>query len=876
MELTPFHAYFSARMLESLPDEEKLLPVYASSDIQVYPYQVAAASFALRSPWQKGVILCDEAGMGKSHEALLIMAQRYLEGYDHILLCIPNSDLLCQWTDLLERCYSIPYTVASAGTENPFDYSGIVICTYDFAASHEAEAGAIFWDLAVFEEATALSGVYREDNRQARALRRIAGDAFKLLITGTPIEKNILDLYGMIWFIDDGVLPEEQEYISRYLRRPENYPELAERVSRYCFRTLRWQTKEYAKIPERVLLTLEYSPTPEEEELYRLLYAYVNRSEKLAFPEMDPYDLALRLLGLQSSSTAAIRQTITGILRRLESIPEAEKEMSELQAILSACELIQTDSKAALLMKALDKSFAILKQRGAERKAVVFTESAETQKMLAPLVSAKYKTVLYNGNTGYSSIRQFKREAEVLISTDHGARGFNLEDAALIIHYDLLYNTLKKEQRIDRCHRLGQKNDVLSVAFINQRNFADVRKLELVSKRMLVSGGVFGVSDEVIGGFADHLEQGFSDAAGRLRTAKQIEADHQSSLQTHEEENKQLVASAEDMLFTTFTKKLADKVRLSPQYVEKRRAELNAELWELVKYFFMQWNREHEDCRFVIDDVARTVTAPDDAALPVLFYYWDGSRNTKYRSQRQYGMAADFKPRAGRITFSSILGRGILHELECAETGTLQVRGEVAPCRIGLYHVIIMSEKRRIAERSVLVGATDSGVPMSDQQCRELLALPVVSFTENGRRSPQWLKRGGTYDALDNAVPVQALIAEQAEKLSPVFAEEAERLRLAAERKKAALSKDIAAMETRIAALDKERETVTGDRLLRLALDKQLSQLRREIQKRQENRFFDALRVDAELEEQLKALAEREKLTARVTKEFMLKMEGYK
>lgn len=874
MELTPFHAYLAARMLENLPDEEKLLPVYASSDIQVYPYQVAAASFALRSPWQKGVILCDEAGMGKSHEALLVMAQRYLEGCDHILLCIPNPDLLSQWTDLLERYYTIPYTVASAGRENPFDRSGIVISTYEFAASHEAEACAIRWDLAVFEEATALSGVYREDNRQARALRHIASEAFKLLLTGTPIEKNILDLYGMIRFIDDSALPEEHEYISRYLRRPENYPELAKRVSPYCFRTLRSQAKSYASMPERVLLTVEFSPSSEEKELYRLLYAYVSRPDKLAFPEMDAYDLALRLLGLQSSSTAAIRQTVSGIIRRLNDMPEAEAEVIELQAILAACDSVRVDSKAALLMKALDKGFALMKQRGAARKAVIFTESAETQRMLAPMVGAKYKTVLYNGGAGYSALRQFKDEAEVLISTDHGARGFNLEDAAFLIHYDLLYNTLKMEQRIDRCQRLGQKNDVLSLAFINPKNFADVRKLELVSKRMLVSGGVFGVSDEVIGGFADSLEQGLSGAAGKLRTAKQIEADYQSSLQNNEEENKRQVASAEDILFTSFTKKLVDKVRLSPSYVEQRGQELNAALWELVKYFFTQWNREHDDCRYAIDDASRTVTAPDDAELPVLFYYWDGSRNTKYRSQRQYGMAADFRPRAGRITFSSILGWGILHELECAEEGALHVRGEVKPCKIALYHVIIMSEKRRIAERSVLLGATDAGVPMSEQQCRDLLALPVVSFTENGRRSPQWLKRGGAYDPLDNSVPVQALFAEQAEKLSPALAEEAERLRLAAERKKAALAKDITALETQIMTLEKEREAVTGDRLQRLALDRRLNGLRQEMLKKQESRFFDALRADAELEEQLKAMAEREKLTARVTREFLLKVEG--
>ena len=132
-----------------------------------------------------------------------------------------------------------------------------------------------------------------------------------------------------------------------------------------------------------------------------------------------------------------------------------------------------------------------MKKTGAKQKAVIFTESVETQKMLLDLLSGQYRTLAYNGNADYSVIRQFKETGEVLISTDNGAKGFNLEEAAFIIHYDLLYNTLKMEQRIDRCHRLGQENDVLSVAFIDKNNFADVRKLELVNKRMLVTDGVF-------------------------------------------------------------------------------------------------------------------------------------------------------------------------------------------------------------------------------------------------------------------------------------------------------------------------------------------------------------------------------------------------
>lgn len=885
--MTPFHAYYQARMLDGLPEQEKLLPVFAASNITAYPFQIAAARFALRSPWQKGVILCDEAGLGKSHEALLIMVQRYLEGATHILLCIPNIDLLTQWLDLLERCYTIPYTVLSDrkdfAEENAFDHSGIVITTYDLAAIHKAEATAIEWDLVAFEEANALSGVYREDSKLPRALHRIAGNAFKLLLTGTPIEKNIMDLYGMIWFIDDSVLLDEHTFLARYLRRPENYPELADRVSKYCFRTLRAQAKQYAKLPERVLLTHEYIPTPEEQALYRLLYDYINRPGKLAFPEMDSYDLALRLLGLQSSSTAAIRQTMRGVLARLEAMPDAETEITEVRKILAACDKVKEDAKVGELRRVLHQGFSLLKKRGVTKKAVIFTESVETQKMLFSVVSQTYKAVLYNGSTGYAAIEAFQADAEVLIATDHGAKGFHLANAAFVIHYDLLYNTLKMEQRIDRCHRLGQESDVLSVAFINKENFADVRKLELVGKRTLVSNGVFGVSDEVIGGFTDDLSKAFDAAEQRLRPAAQVEADYQSTLAEREAENKQLVASAEDMLFTTFTKELAEKVRLSPSYIDAQIEEWNAALWELAKYFFTRWNEEHDECFYEIDEAAQTITATGYDTLPVLFYYWDGSRNKPYRSQKQYGVAKDFKPRHGRITLTSIIGRGILHELACADSATITVHGKVEPCKIVLYRVIIYAEKRRISEQSVLVGRTDAGIGLTDEQCRALLALPVESYTEEGRAAPQWLKSNSKFtiqnsqlcDDLNEMANDYALLIMnyELENLSPALAEEAERLQRQTKQKKAGLAKDIAALETRIKALESERDGITGDRLKRLSLEKEINRARKEFLSRQENQFFDALRLDLELEEQLKALAAREKLTAKVTREFVVRME---
>ena len=600
-----------------------------------------------------------------------------------------------------------------------------------------------------------------------------------------------------------------------------------------------------------MLLTVEYTPGKAERQLYELLYAYINQPEKRAFPEMNQYDLALRLLGLLGSSTAAILQTIKGIVKRLQGLENAADELSQWQEIQTAAESIPQDAKAGELLTVLKQGFSLMKKTGAKQKAVIFTESVETQKMLQNLLSDRYRTLAYNGSADYSVIRQFKEDGEVLISTDNGAKGFNLEEAAFIIHYDLPYNTLKLEQRIDRCHRLGQENDVLSVAFIDKNNFADVRKLELVNKRMLVTDGVFGITDDVLGGFTDDVKAAFPVIAQRLRPRAQIEQAYRQTLSTHEEDNRQTVSAAEDILFTTFTKELADKVKINPKYVNRRGQELNNDLWEITKWFFTRYNEKNDDCRFVIDEFNRTITATEYRELPVLFYYWTGSRNRPYRSQKMYGMAKDFKPKAGQITLSSIIGRGILHELECANEGVLTIPTVQAPCQIALYTVTLVSGSSR-TEHAVLCGLTDSGKALDDAACRSIFDLPVESSTEDERRSPHWLKGTSRPHPLDRLVPSDKMMAEQLERLSPAQAEEMERMKQQVSADKAALSRELNTLDSQVQQAQAELEAVTGDRLKRLAAQKKINQLRQEYMKHQESQFFDAMRLDMELEEKMK------------------------
>lgn len=221
MSMTLFHATYTARQLADFSrGADRLIPAYASSDIEIYPYQIAAAMFALRSPYLKGVVLADEGSLGKTYESLLVISQLYFEGRDRILIIVPVP-LLRQWAEILENNFSVPFAVVDRETEktnNPFDSAFVVLTTYEYAIENVEQIEQVKWNITVFEEAQRLA---KPDNKTTIALKEAVGDAFKLLLTATPMQNSIMDLYGLIEFIDTGSLGDADEFYKRYFRKPE-------------------------------------------------------------------------------------------------------------------------------------------------------------------------------------------------------------------------------------------------------------------------------------------------------------------------------------------------------------------------------------------------------------------------------------------------------------------------------------------------------------------------------------------------------------------------------------------------------------------------------------------------------------------------------
>jgi len=455
-----------------------------------------------------------------------------------------------------------------------------MICSYHFASAKKDEINRIPWDLVVIDEAHRLRNIYKTSSVLAKNIANALGSVPKLLLTATPLQNSLMELYGLVSVIDNHVFGDAFSFREQFIRtvneRSRNI-NLQERLRPICIRTLRKQVVEYIPFTNRVLITQDFMPSDEEHHLYALISIYLQRDSLIALPASQRTLITLILRKLLASSTFAIAGTLRRLVSRLEDLsqelellddedidgideledewetendtervtleivlkksrfidPELLKEeLAELRHFAELAENITVNAKGEALGPALDVAFERTKELGAQRKAVIFTESRRTQQYLFNLLSANgYKNdlVMMNGsnnddkskeiyeawlekhkgqdiitgsravNIKTAIVEYFKEQASILISTEAGAEGINLQFCSLVVNYDLPWNPQRIEQRIGRCHRYGQKHDVVVVNFINRRNAADQRVHQLLREKFKLFDGVFGVSDEVLG-----------------------------------------------------------------------------------------------------------------------------------------------------------------------------------------------------------------------------------------------------------------------------------------------------------------------------------------------------------------------------------------
>lgn len=681
-EYTRYHSkFFAHRIMLQGRNDETFAKSLSTARVDMKPHQVEAARFALHSPLSKGVILADEVGLGKTIEACLVIAQKWAERRRHILLIVPAS-LRTQWQQELQEKFSLPSVVLDSkthrdaekgGQPHPFDNpSAVVITSYQYAARKHDELHRISWDLVVIDEAHRLRNVYKKrQSAQAKKLRDVLASRFKVLLTATPLQNSLMELYGLVSVIDDSFFGDEESFRGMYGRTTDKIAlqSLRRRLSPIYKRHLRRDVQEagHVSYTKRIAVTFDFEPHDREAQLYEGVSEYLQRKDSIAFGAKPNQLVLIGARKTLGSSIAAIILFLENVIARLRKCEVADvsviddiddtaevkeeiaddamlsadangndedegddlaggldpkalaAEIAELDGYLSLARSIGSNAKGEKLLEQLPHVLDAVHALGGKRKAVIFTESVRTQRYLAEILSQSGyagQIVLMNGSNNDSEsqriykewkksnegtdavsgsksadmktaiVNAFKSDQKtILIATESGAEGINLQFCSLLINFDLPWNPQRVEQRIGRCHRYGQKIDVTVVNMLNRKNQAEKRIYELLKNKFNLFEGLFGASDQVLGTIESGIDfekkvlavvQSCRGEAAVQEAFEKLEAEL-------EEQIKADMAETRQQLFDIFDASIVDVLRQRAMDIERTMSDFERRLWLIAR-----------------------------------------------------------------------------------------------------------------------------------------------------------------------------------------------------------------------------------------------------------------------------------------------------
>lgn len=901
-------------------DIDKLAGAIGDAQVELNPHQIDAALFAFQSPLSKGVILADEVGLGKTIEAGLVMSQLWAERKRRILVIVPAA-LQKQWSaELLEKFF-LPNTILERkaynrmlreGAANPFGTGDrIVIASYDFAKRQASDIQLVPWDLVVMDEAHFMRNVYRASSKTARVVRGAVAGSRKLLLTATPLQNSLNELYGLVSVIDPHVFGDRRSFNAQYASpRQPDYEHLRQRLRPLAQRTLRRQVTAYIPYTRRIPLVQEFLPTREEISLYELVGDYLSQDHLTALPSSQRHLITLMLQKLQASSTFALAPTLERLAKgvrahmasadipiatieelseeyegigdleeeiegdtvgamddddepegidaalhgsngsvdisgaRQEAAPKlsAEQlrrmrsELEELETLSRLARDVRANAKGEALLKGLREAFRRGEKLGAPRKVIIFTEFRRTQDYILELLQSTPEfsegIVLFNGSnsdprskeiyqrwlkenagtprvSGSAAVDQrqalvdeFRDNAQIMIATEAAAQGLNLQFCSLIINYDLPWNPQRIEQRIGRCHRYGQKHDVVVVNFLDKNNAADKRVYELLNEKYQLFEGVFGASDDVLGDISAgiDLEKRIAAIYRTARSAEEIDRQFRQLQLSFEPQIKEQMVKTRARLFEHFDEDVAERFRTKDSAAKGLVDRLERDLMALTRHELAA------SAEFLSDRVFRLHRSPDPG---------EGVPPGVYALRREADeMPEAYTYRLGHPLAERLLDRAKNRDLPLAhltfDYGAYGRKISVLERLQGTSGWLDLSllSLESAAEREdhlIVTAVTDAGERLPAEDAERLFSLPAA----NGRHLDEHSVNGlaETIAAYRSDLK-QGVIVEAAERQAAYLDQEAEKLDAWADDLRESLETELR---------DLEREVKEAKKLVRTA-----------------------------------------------------------
>ncbi len=910
-DLTPYQAkYIAYELTRRFPSgsSEKFNTALMDAQVDLNPHQVESALFAFKSPLSKGAILADEVGLGKTIEAGILLSQLWAERRRKLLIICP-ANIRKQWSQELFDKFFLDSLILEnknfkefekSGRRNPFVQDKIIICSFQFARAKANLMQLISWDLAVIDEAHRLRNVYKPTNKIGNAIKEALSHSRKALLTATPLQNSLLELYGLVSIIDEHTFGDIKSFRSQFLRTVdgENYQDLRDRLKSVCIRNLRRQVQEYIRYTNRIPITIKFEPSEDEQSLYENVSEYLQKELLYALPAGQRHLMTLILRKLLASSSFAIAGTLSSLIKKLNQLikdnektnitkeisddyelfeEQAEEwddeehiedealieidfeairnEIQELERFRNLAESIKHNAKGEKLLTALKEGFAKM-DKHANQKAIIFTESTRTQNYLFNLLNEQYpdKIVLFNGSnndetsnkvykswlsqnkgtdkvTGSPSadkraalVEYFRNEATIMIATEAAAEGINLQFCSLVINYDLPWNPQRIEQRIGRCHRYGQKYDVVVVNFLNVKNAADIRVFQLLDEKFKLFSGVFGASDDVLGSIESGVdfEKRIAEIYQKYRTEQEIIEQFDLLQKELDDQINSKMLSTRETLLANFDDEVLDKLKIrlseSKEYINK----YEQWLWAVTKFELKGmavFNDKNLSFKLKKQPYPNSNFPTESFKL--------GKPNTEAHVYRM-----------GHPLAQTVLERVKLNVLQKASLtfdltgyeGNVAMLEELKGERGWLVVIAVSVDSFESSDYVIAFGQSNEGILLNEEQAKRLLTLPVIHVDE------EHVNINATNVVNQSECHLDALLKSISERDNNYLKFETEKLTKWAEDRMNAAELAIKETKARIKELNREaRKTI--DPTAQLKIQEQLQDESRK-QKKQRQEIF--------------------------------------
>ena len=481
----------------------KTCPLITYIRQQYFWYQEETAKKVLKQ-FRGRALLSDEVGLGKTIEALIILSEYIKRGMVKTALILTPTPLVSQWQEEMKSKFNldIPSTddPGFKSGNNAFWKQPLVIASINQAKSKK-NIGMITqreYDIVIVDEAHHLKNRTTQNFKLVNALKK----RFILLLTATPVQNNLMELYNLITLLKPGQLETATAFRERFMKRgdptdPQNRGKLKHLLGQVMIRNTR--ALAGIRIPPRFAQTIRLEPTKGEAAFYDRLQALILslNEHKQGRAKM----IIKNLLAQAGSSPKAVEGTLTRMLEKENYLMVHEQE---LRAVKNLCRTTLDTHKNLALLKLIQAS---------REKIIVFVKYKGTIEHLAEFLDWNNVsfTLFHGGMTNRkkdAAIQAFKENTQVLLTTEIGGEGRNIQFCSQMVNYDLPWNPMKIEQRIGHIHRIGQKKEVQIYNFCATGSIEDYI-LDILDRKINMFEMVIGEIDMILGRIRGEKE--FSD-----------------------------------------------------------------------------------------------------------------------------------------------------------------------------------------------------------------------------------------------------------------------------------------------------------------------------------------------------------------------------